>query len=100
MLNLPQNYAIDRPIIKCDSLRHTPPSLKIVNGENNQIFTDIPRQESSIALKDSYLELGFNVTHGAGALARYADDDHIGFVNLSPIALFNKYRLTSSRGKE
>ena len=51
-------------------------------------------------MKDSYQELDFNVTHRAGAHARYADGDHIGLVNLGPIALFNKYRLTSSSGKE
>ena len=51
-------------------------------------------------MKDSYLELDFSVTHRAGAHARYVDGDHIRLVNLRPIALFNKYRLTSSSGKE
>ena len=51
-------------------------------------------------MKDSYLELDFNVTHRAGAHAQYVDDNHIRLVNLGPIALFNKYRLTSSSGRE
>ena len=51
-------------------------------------------------MKDSYLELDFNVTHRVGAHARHADGDRLGLVNLGPIALFNKYRLTSSSGKE
>ena len=50
--------------------------------------------------KDSYLELDFNVTHRGGAHARYVDNNHIGLVNLGPIALFNNNRLTSSNGKE
>ena len=51
-------------------------------------------------MKDSYLELGFNVTHRAGALVRHVNDNHIRLVNLVPIALFNKYKSTSSSGKE
>ena len=51
-------------------------------------------------MRDSYLELDLNVFHGTGAHARYADGDHIRLVNLGPIAFFNKYRLTSSSGKE
>ena len=51
-------------------------------------------------MKVIYFELDFNVTDRAGGYARYADGDHIGLVNLCPFALFNKYRLTSSSGKE
>ena len=48
MFNLSHKYAVDRPILKCDSIRYTPPSLNLVNGENNQIFIGIPREESAI----------------------------------------------------
>ena len=51
-------------------------------------------------MKDSYLELVFNVTHRAGARARYSDGDCIRLVNLSPTAFLKKYRLTSSSSKE
>ena len=51
-------------------------------------------------MKDSYLELDFNVTHRAGAHARYADGDHIWLTDFGPFALFNECRLTSSSGKE
>ena len=70
-----------------------------MNGENNQLFIDIPGENSAISLEDSYLELGFIVTHRAGH-ARYATGDLIRLVNLGPISLFSKYRLTSSSGKE
>ena len=69
MLNLSQKYAVDRPILKCDYIRYTPPSLNLVNGENNQIFIDIPREDSAISLKDGYLDLNLNVTHRAGGYA-------------------------------
>ena len=51
-------------------------------------------------MRDSYLELDFIVTHTAGAHAQYADGDHLRIVNLDPIALFNRYSLGSSPGKE
>ena len=60
MFNISQNYSIDRPVVKCDYFRYTPLPLNLVIGENNQIFFCIPREESAISLKDSYLELGFS----------------------------------------
>ena len=74
--------------------------LNLVIGESNQFFIGLPREDNAISLRDSYLELDFNVTHRAGTHAQYAFGDHIRIVNLCPIALFNKYRLTSSSGKE
>ena len=100
MLNLSQKHVVDRPILKCEYIRNTPPSLNLVNGEINQLFTDITREGSAISLKNSYLELDFNVTHRAGAHNRYIDDDHIKIVNLGPIAVINKYSITSSSEKE
>ena len=100
MFNISQKHAVDRPILKCNYIRYTPPSLNLVNGEINQTFIAIPREDSAILLKDSSLELHFSVTHRAGAHARYVDGDHIRLVNLGPVALFNKIRLTSSSGKE
>ena len=100
MFNLSQKHAIDRPIRKCDYIKYTSPSLNLVDGESIQIFSDIPREDSAISLKDSDLELDFNVTHRAGAHAPYADGDHIRLVNLGLLALFDKHRLTSSSRKE
>ena len=64
--------------------------FKSLNGENVQIFIDIPRKDSAISFKDGYLELEFKVTHRAGGHARYADGDHLSSVNLGPIAWCNK----------
>ena len=90
MFNISQILAVDRPILNCDYIRFTPPSLNLVNEENNQDFIDIPRNYSAISLKDSYLELDFNVTQRAGAHNRYVDNDYIRLVNLGRIALFKK----------
>ena len=87
-------------MLKCENIRYTPLSLNLVNGENIQFFIDIPREDRAIFLKDSCIELDFIVTHTAGIHGRYADGDHIRGVNLGPISIFNKYRLTSSSGKE
>ena len=69
MFNLSPNHAVDRLILTCDFIRYTPLSLNFVNGENNQTFFDIPREGISkiVSKKDSYLELGLNVFHTAGA---------------------------------
>ena len=66
---LSQNYAIDRPLFKWDYIGYTPLSLTLVRGEINQVFIDIPREDSASSLKDSYLDSDFNVTHRASAHA-------------------------------
>ena len=99
MFNLSQNCAVNRPILECDNIRYTPPSINFVNGENKQIFIDLPREDSAKMLKYSYLEEAFNVSHRAGAHAQCVDNDHMKKVNQVPIALFNKYRWTGSSGK-
>ena len=100
MFNISQKYAVDRIILKCVFNRWTPLSLILVNGENNQFFIVLLREDSAILLKDNYFELDFNVTYRAGAHVRYSDGDHKGLVKFGPIDLFIKYRLTSSSGKE
>ena len=100
MFNSSQKTAVDRTNRNCDYIRYTPSSLNLVKGENNQFFIDIPKENSAISLKGSHLELDFNVTHRAGAHARYVDGDHKKLVNLGPIAFFKKFRVTSSSGKE
>ena len=71
-----------------------------MNGENIQIFIDVHREDSAKLVNYSYFEAASNVTHRAGAHARYADGDHIILVNLGPITFFNENRLASSGGKE
>ena len=56
MFNLSQKDAVDRPILKCNYIRNTPLLLKLVKGENNQIFIVVPTEDSASSLRDSYLE--------------------------------------------
>ena len=63
-------------------------------------FSDIPREDIAISWKDSYRELEYNVTHRAGAHAQQAHADHVRLKKIGPIALFIKYWLTNSSGKE
>ena len=100
MFNISQKHAVERLFLKSDCFMYTLLTLNLVNGEIYQIFIDIPRKDSAISLKDSSPELDFKVTHIAGAHARYVDGDHMRLINLGPIALFIKYRLISSSGKE
>ena len=64
------------------------------------MFKDIPREDSAISSKGSYLDLDFNGTPKFGGHARFANGGYLRLVNLGPIAFFNKYRLTSSSLKE
>ena len=48
----------------------------LVKEENNQTSFDKLREDSASSLKDSYIEMDFNVTQRAGDHARYADGDH------------------------
>ena len=49
-------------------------------------------------MSKSFLDLNFDVLNAA-TNNRYADDNDVRLINLGPIALFSKYKLTSSSGK-
>ena len=53
MFNLSQKFTVDSSLLKCDRISDTPPSLNFVVGENNQVFIDIPREDSATSLKNS-----------------------------------------------
>ena len=63
MLNISQRHAIDRPILNSDYIRFITPSLNFVNGENNQIFIDVTREDNAKSTKDNIVEIDFSVTH-------------------------------------
>ena len=52
MFNLTQWNTAGRPIFKCDFIRYTPPWINLLGGENNQILSDIPLENSANSLKD------------------------------------------------
>ena len=84
-------------ILKCDYIRYSPSEISTMNTANSQIYINIPREDSVISLLNSYLDLNFDVLHAASN-DRYADNNDIRLVNLSPIPLFSIYMLTTSSG--
>ena len=99
MFKLNEKYEINRDILKCDYIRHSPSEISTINTANSQVYINIPREDSVISLLNSYLELNFDVLHAAAPNNRYADGNDIRLVNLGPNALFSNYKLTTSSGK-
>ena len=98
MFKLSEKYSINRDILKCDYIRHSPSEISTINTANSQVYINIPREDSVNSLLNSYLELNFDVLHAA-TNNRYVDGNDIRLVNLGPIALFSNYKLTTSSGK-
>ena len=100
MFKLNEYFDIIRIILKCDYIRYPPSEISTTNTANSQlyIYINIPREDSVISLSNSYLELNFDVLH-ADTNNRYVDGKDIRLVNLSPLALFRNYKLTTSSGK-
>ena len=98
MFKLSEKSSINRDILKCDYIRHSPSEISTTNTPNSQVLINISREDSVISLLNSYLELNFNVLHAA-TNNRYADGNDIRLVNLGPISLFSNYKLTTSSGK-
>ena len=98
MFKLSENYEIDRRILKCGYIRYSPAEISTIYTANSQLYIDIPREDSVISLLNSYIELNFDILR-ADSSNRYVDANDIRLVNLGPIALFSKYKLTTSSGK-
>ena len=98
MFKLSEKYSFNRDFLKCDYIRYSPSEISTINTANNQVYINIPREDSVISLLNSYLELNFDVLQAA-TNNRYVDGNDIRLVNLGPIALFSDYKLTTSSGK-
>ena len=79
-------------------IRYSPSEDSTINTANSQIYIDLPRDDSGISLLRSYLDLTFDVLNAATNY-RYVDADEIWLINLAAIALFSKFKLTTSSGK-
>ena len=98
MIKLNEKDEVNRSILKCDDIRHSPSKIGTINTANYQKYIAIHRQDSVISLSKSYLDINFDVIHAASN-NRYSDKNDIKLVNLGPIALFTNHRLTTSSGK-
>ena len=88
MFKLNENYEVDRKILKSDCIRYSPSEISTINTPNNQIYNNIPREDSVNSLLGSLLRLNLYVLHAA-TNNRYKDGDDIRLVNDGPIALFS-----------
>ena len=99
MFKLKEKYEINGNILNCDYKRYSPSEISTIKSANSQICNNIAREDSVISMLNSSLELNFDVLHAA-TNNRYADNNDNRLVNLGPIALFSKYKLTRSSGKQ
>ena len=84
--------------LKCDYKCYSPSEISTVNTAKSQIYINVPIEGSVVSLLNSYIELNFDVVQAA-TNNRYANIIDVRLVNLGPIALFSKYKLTIFSGK-
>ena len=90
---LTETSEVDRSNLKADYICCSPASLNQIDTTNNEFFTD-----SVIFLKDSYLELNFEVVHADDSTV-FAVGGDIRVVNSGSLALFSEFKLSTSSGK-
>ena len=98
MFKLNEKYEVKRNILKCDYIPYSPSEISTKNTPNSQTIINIPWEDNANSVLDSRLDLNFDVLNATTG-NRYVDANHISLINFGPIALFNKYDLTSSSGK-
>ena len=49
MFKLSEKYEIDRRILKCDFIRYSPSEFSTINTPKNQIYINMPREDSVIS---------------------------------------------------
>ena len=89
---------MNRNVLKCEYIRYSPLETSTMNSPNSQTNINIPRRDSVKTPSKRFLDVNFDVLITA-TINRDADDNDIRLVNLRPIALFRKYKLTLSSGK-
>ena len=82
-----------------DFIRYSPTETSTINTPKSQLYINIPRQDSVLSLLKSYLDSNFEVVKKTES-SRYANGNLIRLVNLGSIALFSKFKLPNSSGKQ
>ena len=74
MFSLHESFEMDRPILKCDNIRYTPPSLATIDEVNSLVFNDIEPIPacSSIVYSRGIMERRLRPTHFSTAFFRLA----------------------------
>ena len=74
-----------RPNFKSNYIRYDPKSITNANTANEQMFIDIPREDSVISLKHCNLESDFDLKL-TGTDRRFPAADNIRLIDLGSIA--------------
>ena len=90
MFKLNEKCEIDRRFSKSDYIRYSPAEKK--SNANSQKYINTPREVFVISLTKSYPDLNFEVIRRADT-SRCANGNHVGLVNLGPIASFSNYNV-------
>ena len=98
MFKLSEKNQIDRRFLKCDYIRSSPSEISAVNTPSSQIYINKTGEDSVNSLVNNYIELNFDVLHDVTG-NKYVDINDIRLVSIGPLALFSKYKLTTSSGK-
>ena len=98
MLKVNKESEIGRPLPNCDCNRYVPPSLATINEGTSEFFVHVPREGSTISLKNSYLEIKLDVLNAANG--RYGGAQDKRLANLSPTALFSENMLTTTSTRQ
>ena len=77
MFKVSERYEVYGTSFEYAYIPFTPKSINIVDTFNTQIFTDIPRDDSVICLKDNYIELNSKATQYACTQEEYINADDI-----------------------
>ena len=99
MIQLNENYDVDRKNLKCDYIRYSLAETSTIKTPNSQNFINIPREGSVNSLLNGYLDLNYEVIKKADNY-RYANGNVIRRINSGPIAFFSNLKLTTSSGKQ
>ena len=98
MFKLNKKLEINRNILKCIYIRHSPSKIKRLSTAKSQIHIKNSTEDSVISLLNSYLDLKFDVLHAA-CNDTFADYNYIRLFNFGPTAIFSTYKITTSSGK-
>ena len=95
--NLDTTYGYNNDIHKSKIIKYKPNNLATMNTVKTNINIILNREENHLNLRDSYLEIEFDVSNDAGGV--FADDANIRLVNYGIMALFSSIKLETSGGR-
>ena len=96
--NLDTTYGYNNDIHKCKIIKYKLNNLATMNTINTNLNIIPNREENRLNLHDSYLEIEFVVSDGAGGV--FANNANMRLVNYGLIVLFSSVKLETSAGRD